>query len=122
MIKIIPISVGELIDKITILEIKKERITNSNQLKNVNRELDLLSPLDLENIVNTSIYRELKTVNESLWDIEDQLRKYESIKKFDDDFIQAARSVYKLNDQRAEIKRKINLENGSELIEEKSYE
>jgi hypothetical protein len=122
MIKYIPVSVGELIDKISILEIKQKHIKNKTQLKNVNHELSMLLLLDTENIVNSLIYKELKTVNESLWDIEDRLRKYESIEKFDGEFITAARNVYKLNDQRAAIKRQINIQYESELIEEKSYD
>ena len=116
------VSIGEYIDKITILQIKQQRINNEQQLINVNRELELLLPLDSESIVGTDLYASLKTVNEQLWDIEDRIRVKEKCQEFDDEFVSLARSVYKMNDQRAEIKRQINLQYASELIEEKSYE
>lgn len=122
MSKNVNVSVGEYIDKITILQIKQQKIINKQQLINVNRELDLLLPLDSESIVGTDLYISLKTVNEQLWDIEDRIRLKEKQQEFDEEFISIARSVYKLNDQRAEIKRQINLQYASELIEEKSYE
>jgi len=121
----IPISVGELIDKLTILEIKSERIVRAGQLANVHRELErltriwensALSDQDIE-----SARKELKSVNESLWEIEDKIRLKEIDGAFDEAFIELARSVYVQNDRRAAIKRRINLETGSELVEEKSY-
>lgn len=122
MSKHVTVSIGEYIDKITILQIKQQKIINKQQLINVNRELDLLLPLDSESIVGTDLYISLKTVNEQLWDIEDRIRLKEKQQEFDEEFISIARSVYKLNDQRADIKRQINLQYASELIEEKSYE
>lgn len=122
MSKHVTVSIGEYIDKITILQIKQKKIRNREQLNNVNRELNLLLPLDSEAIVGTKLYNNLKTINEQLWDIEDRIRIKEKQLAFDDEFISLARSVYKLNDQRADIKRQINLQYASELIEEKSYE
>ena len=122
-----PVSPGELIDKITILEIKQERIKDVDKVKNVNLELELL-----ESLWNGSVYQssalvvikraELKFINEELWVIEDDLRLKESKAEFDRDFIELARSVYLTNDRRASVKREINLEVGSKLIEEKSYQ
>ncbi len=121
-----PVSPGELIDKITILEIKQERIKDVDKVKNVNLELELL-----ESLWDGSVYQssalvvkkraELKSINEELWVIEDDLRLKESKAEFDQDFIELARSVYLTNDRRASVKREINLEVGSKLIEEKSY-
>lgn len=122
MSKTVNVSVGEYLDKITILQIKQEKINNKEQLVNVNRELDLLLSLDDESIVGTELYTSLKNINEQLWDIEDRIRVKEKHQHFDDEFISIARSVYKLNDQRAAIKRQINVQYASELIEEKSYE
>tara|TARA_B100001250_G_scaffold390177_1_gene389914 strand:- start:586 stop:987 length:402 start_codon:yes stop_codon:yes gene_type:complete len=118
----IPISLGELIDKITILEIKTAHMTNL-KLKNVKKELKILKCiLEDKNLqVDTNLINNLKEVNNNLWNIEDSIRKKESIQKFDKDFIQLARSVYKENDKRASIKKEINLKYNSELVEEKSY-
>ena len=122
----IPVSVGELIDKFTILEIKLERIKDKEKIKNVEKEY-----IELKNIENdlkkTKDYEEkyfskLKQVNIQLWNIEDEIRIFEKNKNFDDNFLKLARSVYKLNDERSVLKRKINLEYGSEYIEEKDYE
>jgi len=121
MVKHIPVSIGELIDKITILEIKQRNIANPEQLENVERELSMLLPLDTENIIGTDLWLELSTVNEKLWEVEDELRKLEQQNDFGGQFVTNARSVYKLNDQRAAIKRQINLKYGSSLIEEKQY-
>jgi hypothetical protein len=119
------ISVGEFLDKITILEIKSERIDDPAKLENIHKELNTLrktwtaSPFSQQDI--TVEIAELKTINEALWDIEDDIRDKESEAAFDDQFIQLARSVYVTNDQRAAVKRKINVKVGSELVEEKSY-
>ena len=123
----VPVSIGELIDKITILEIKTERIADSEKLANVHRELDALTAVwsDLERDVVPDIdapRARLKTVNEALWDIEDRIRRKEAAREFDDEFIELARSVYHTNDERSDIKKEINLAAGSELIEEKSYD
>jgi len=122
----VPVSYGELIDKITILEIKSERIKNAAKLANVRVELDLLNGTWQEDpAASTDIAAErdaLHRVNEALWDIEDRIRLKEKAKSFDTEFIELARSVYIRNDERAEIKRAINEKLGSTLVEEKSYE
>ena len=121
----IELSVGELLDKISILQIKAERINDSSKVKNINKELDVLmslwndSPYSGTNL--SPEINELKNINEALWDIEDKIRDKERNQLFDKDFIELARSVYFTNDKRAEIKRIINGKTGSELIEEKSY-
>jgi hypothetical protein len=122
MTKHIPISIGEYIDKITILELKLANIQNASQLQNVKKELDLLLNLDNDLIVGTEKYTKLKTINEQLWIVEEQLRIKETQQDFNKDFIELARSVYKLNDERAAIKKEINLMYNSELVEEKSYD
>jgi len=121
----IELSVGELLDKITILQIKSERIDDETKLENINKELNVLQSLwsaspYSENELDENI-SELKVVNEALWDIEDKIRDKEGEQVFDQGFIELARSVYVTNDKRAEIKRVINSKTGSELIEEKSY-
>ncbi len=121
----VEVSVGELLDKITILEIKSERITDPAKLANVNKELDVLrrtwagSPLS-NHAVADQIER-LKSVNQALWDIEDGIRRKEAAQQFDDEFIGLARSVYHQNDIRAAVKKEINALLGSELVEEKFY-
>jgi len=114
---LVDISKGELIDKITILEIKMERITNQERLVNVKYELDVLRQLEFE----TEHKPQLKKINEVIWDVEERLRKLEDLNTFDEEFIEKARMVYKFNDKRAEVKKQINLETGSDIIEEKSY-
>jgi hypothetical protein len=122
----VPISHGELIDKITILEIKSERIRDAGKLANVRVELDLLNDTwgaDPASRVDIASERAaLRRVNEALWDIEDRIRLKEKAKAFDDEFVELARSVYIRNDERAEIKHAINLKLGSTLVEEKSYQ
>ncbi|KAF0192007.1 MAG: hypothetical protein FD165_1341 [Gammaproteobacteria bacterium] len=119
------ISVGEFLDKVTILEIKAGRIHDPAKLRNVRNELDTLratwqaSPFSHRDIA-AEIAR-LKGINERLWVIEDDIRLKESQGAFDDEFIQLARSVYIINDERAAVKREINLKLGSALVEEKSY-
>lgn len=119
-------SPGEFLDKLTILEIKSERMTDPAKLANVRRELDLLratwaaSPLAARDV--TKLVADLKGVNESLWEIEDRIRLKEAARAFDAEFVELARSVYRTNDRRAAIKRDLNVALGSELIEEKSYE
>ena len=117
-----PISLGELIDKITILEIKIEHMTGE-KLKNVEKELNALK-LILKNeniIIDEKTIVRLRKVNKKLWDIEDQIRVKENNQIFDSEFIKLARSVYQENDKRAFIKKEINKFYGSEFIEEKSY-
>lgn len=121
----IGVSWGELVDKITILEIKSNKLTNETALENVKRELDLIYPKYLSKLNSIkaleSLKAELSSVNNELWVIEDQIREKERSKEFDKIFIELARSVYFKNDKRAEIKRKINVILNSEIIEEKSY-
>ncbi len=121
----IDISVGELLDKITILQIKSERIKNDAKLENINKELGILQAQWISsaykgNDLDKNV-KALKIVNEKLWDIEDQIRTKESQQCFDQEFIELARSVYFTNDERAEIKRELNSQTGSDLVEEKSY-
>ena len=124
MIKVV-LSVGELIDKITILQLKMKFIKNKEQLKNIRNELGTLKPLLKENNLETpkinELFAELYEINLELWKIEDKIREKERQSDFSDEFISLARSVYFTNDKRADIKKKINLISGSELIEEKSY-
>lgn len=123
-----PISWGELIDKITILEIKQREIKNSQALKNIHHELlsltEIATPI-LEEITLAAalslLKQELGEINQKLWIVEDDLRLIEETKEFNDHFIQLARSVYQLNDHRAKIKKKINVLLSSEFVEEKSY-
>ena len=116
---------GELIDKITILEIKMERITDPAKLRNVHVELETLAAARdqaLEKSAElTRLTADLKAVNEALWEIEDDIRDYERNRDFGPRFIELARSVYHQNDRRAVLKRQINELLGSKLIEEKSY-
>lgn len=121
-----PVSVGELIDKITILQIKQQRICDSAKLQHINRELEqLLQTVQAHQLMSdtlTQLMTELKNVNEALWVIEDEIRACEKAKDFSDTFIQLARDVYFTNDKRAELKRQINETTGSALCEVKSYE
>ena len=121
-----PISFGELIDKITILEIKSERISDPAKLANVRTEQNLLNvtwAAHTASAIDITVEREhLRAVNEALWDIEDRIRIKEKAKAFDSEFIELARSVYIRNDERAAAKRAINQRLGSTLVEEKSYE
>ena len=122
----VPVSVGEVLDKITILQIKLAHISDATKQANIQNELDALLPLVAGDAFTTDqmqgLMAELKSVNEALWDIEDDIREKEAAKSFDDEFIRLARAVYVTNDKRAEIKKQINLATGSALVEEKSYE
>jgi hypothetical protein len=124
MIVEVPTSVGELVDKITILEIKKENITDAIKQQNVKVELkllqDKLKSLDIPDLFEYAL--SLYSVNKQLWDIEDQIRNKERLKHFNNEFIQLARSVYYTNDERARLKKEINILVGSTLIEEKQYD
>lgn len=123
---LVPTSPGEFLDKLTILEIKSERMTDPAKLANVGRELGVLrttwaaSPLAARDVA--ALVAQLKQVNESLWEIEDRIRLKESARQFDADFIELARAVYRTNDRRAALKRQLNEALGSDLVEEKSYE
>jgi len=114
---LVDISKGELIDKITILEIKSERIEDEVKLKNINTELDILRKLEFP----TTHKATLKEINEIIWDVEERVRFLEDENNFGEEFIEQARMVYKYNDERARVKRAINVESGSHIIEEKSY-
>ena len=121
----VPISPGELIDKITILEIKAANISDVSKLANVKVELQLLqetwrtSPYASSNI--DAEWKQLRDVNKKLWDIEDDIRDKERQRKFDQEFIELARAVYINNDERAAVKKQINTKLGSKIVEEKSY-
>jgi len=121
----IEVSIGEFLDKLAILEIKDQRIQDATKLANVRRELQALraawtaSPHAATDI--RADYASLKAINERLWEIEDRIRAKEAAGRFDGEFVELARSVYRSNDERAAVKRRINLRFGSALIEEKSY-
>ena len=118
----IEISIGEIVDKLSILRIKKNNISDSEKLKNVTTEYDYLYSIVFDELkIEESDFYNLVLINEKLWDIEDKLRDKERDKSFDNDFIELARSVYFTNDKRAEIKKEINLKYGSLFVEEKSY-
>jgi len=121
----VPVSPGEVLDKITILEIKSERMDDPVKVANVRRELQLLLDTWRQSVEDDEtirrIHAELKSINESLWQIEDDIRDKELAREFDERFIELARSVYVTNDQRANAKKELNIYLGSEIIEEKSY-
>ncbi|WP_255720132.1 DUF6165 family protein [Oryzibacter oryziterrae] len=120
----VPVSWGEMIDKITILEIKAARMSDSAKVENVRKELDLLNGKlgpARGNAVVAGLTDKLRDVNAALWDIEDEIRDCEREQDFGPRFIALARSVYFTNDKRADLKREINLELSSGIVEEKSY-
>lgn len=117
----IPVSVGELIDKITILEIKLDKVKDENQKKNITKELKLLNKKLSKISYPPYEFEVLKSVNARLWEIEDLIRKEEKAGRFGEDFILYARMIYMYNDTRATIKREINEFTKSEIIEEKIY-
>lgn len=117
----IEVSNGEIVDKYTILLIKADKITDEKKLANIKNEASSLFVPISSIPVNVSDMTDLKRINRELWEVEDELRECEKQERFDDYFITLARSVYKLNDQRAAIKRRINIYTKSELTEEKSY-
>jgi primase-polymerase (primpol)-like protein len=120
------ISNGEILDKFSILSIKLSKIHDKNKLININNEINYLEPifLDIFNIGSEikTLYDNLKDINEKLWTIEDNIRTKEKLQQFDSEFIDLARQVYITNDERARIKKQINLKSKSYLIEEKSHE
>tara|TARA_B100001939_G_scaffold123295_1_gene106902 strand:+ start:3297 stop:3683 length:387 start_codon:yes stop_codon:yes gene_type:complete len=122
----IKISIGELVDKITILQIKKEMIVDDSKLKKVENELNhlqsTLATISQKNAKLDELMTQLKEINTKLWKIEDDIRLLEKEERFDNEFIELARSVYITNDKRFEIKNAINLEFSSEIAEVKSYE
>ncbi len=119
----IPVAVGELFDKISILEIKQERIADAKKLEHVNVELDLLRKIVNDNriLIDESLYVELKSVNERLWDTEDLIREKEEHENFDAEFVRLARADAIFNDKRFLVKKRINESCGSNVVEQKSY-
>ncbi|PKN03315.1 hypothetical protein CVU75_02890 [Candidatus Dependentiae bacterium HGW-Dependentiae-1] len=117
--------VAELLDKVTILEIKQKNITNAEKLKNITTELTILYTTLNEHVAQspqlTRLIDQLRTHNKKMWEIEDQIREKERVQEFDNGFIQLARDVYYTNDKRCAVKREINMLLGSRLIEEKKY-
>lgn len=121
----VEISDGELLDKISILQIKLERISDENKLVNIRTEYEALTEVGAKLLQDGQVfdlYNKVKEVNEILWDLEDDIRMKEKTKTFDQEFIHLAREIYKTNDRRAEVKKEINLLTGSLFVEEKSYE
>lgn len=127
----IEVSNGEIVDKLTILAIKLEQIKDKAKLKNVQTEYDELAPIvhgmydslnENDQVKMKGFHQDLQNINQTLWNIEDQIRIHESKKDFEDDFVELARSVYFTNDERADVKKYINVLTGSLLVEEKSYE
>lgn len=122
----VEVSTGELVDKLSILEIKLLNIKDKEKIKNVYKELETLNPyfqdlLDVYGLKIKNLYIKLSNINKMLWDIEDAIRDKERAEEFDEEFVELARSVYITNDQRAAVKKEINLLTKSELVEEKSY-
>ena len=122
---LVPVSPGELLDKITILRIKSARMSDAAKLANVRHELALLEQTWAAAVPAAASVAEeeraLQSVNERLWDVEDRLRDLEAAQRFDREFIELARAVYVTNDERAAIKKRVNARLGSKLVEEKSY-
>ena len=122
---LVPVSPSELLDKMTILEIKSERINDTKKEMNVRHELELLSKVWSDSVtedkVIANLRQQLKTINETLREIEDDIRSEEQQNRFGKEFIELARAVYITNDKRAQIKKDVNLYLGSEIFEEKSY-
>lgn len=117
----VQVSIGELFDKFTILQIKKEKITDTDKLSNVRNEYDLINEKILMIEIDPQLVKQLKNINLQLWDIEDKLRIKEKNKEFDSEFVELAREVYYTNDRRADIKKQINMSCGSLIVEEKQY-
>lgn len=118
----IEVSIGEVVDKWTILSIKFLNITDKDKLKNITKERNYLNMEISPEILHDPLTDQLLVVNQNLWDVEDRLRDCERNKVFDEHFVQLARSVYILNDKRAHIKKEINIKYGSDFVEEKSYQ
>ncbi|MCD6585551.1 MAG: hypothetical protein J7K96_07310 [Desulfobacteraceae bacterium] len=119
----VEVSIGELVDKVSILSIKRRKIKNAEKLKNIQKEYDILvKAMDAEGIdVTSDEFTRLEAINLKLWDIEDRIRLKEAAHAFDNEFIELARSVYFINDDRSVVKKEINLKFGSDLVEEKEY-
>ena len=118
----VEVSIGELLDKISILAIKLDKVEDKDKLKNIQKEFISLTSQVSSSMYLDKLYMRLCQVNQKLWNVEDKLRDYERLNNFNEDFINLARSVYKLNDERARIKKEVNVKYGSEIIEEKSYQ
>lgn len=120
----VPVSIGELIDKLSILQVKKNKISNEEKLLLVNNEFELLHKLSFEYLETTeidSLYLQLCDINEKLWDVEDKLRVIETEKRFEGEFVELARKVYFTNDERFRLKNEINLITNSAIREVKEY-
>jgi len=118
----VEVSIGELLDKISILAIKLDKVEDKDKLKNIQKEFISLTSQVSSSMYLDKLYMRLCQVNQKLWNVEDKLRDHERLNNFNEDFINLARSVYKLNDERARIKKEVNVKYGSEIIEEKSYQ
>lgn len=120
----VPVSIGELIDKLSILQVKRLKVSNESKLEFINKEYDLLYDMSVEFLQRkdiSEVYDDLVNVNTKLWEVEDELRVIESTKNFDDTFIELARQVYYTNDDRFRLKDKINNLTNSEVREQKDY-
>ena len=119
----IEVSIGEIVDKLSILQIKLENITDEGKLANVRKEFNYLYDIVFKDLkIQLDDYQRLLDINKQLWDIEDDIRDEERAKRFEDKFIELARAVYVTNDERSRIKKDINLKYGSDFVEEKSYQ
>ena len=118
----IEVSIAEILDKMSILEIKMDKIKDETKLVNIRKEYNYLKDISQQLSFNIENYNELLKINKKLWDIEDNIRDKERNKVFDKEFIELARSVYFTNDKRCEIKKQININSNSNFIEEKSYQ
>jgi len=119
----IEVSIGEIVDKLSILQIKLENITDEGKLVNVKKEFNYLYDIVFKDLkMQLDDYQRLLNINKQLWDIEDDIRDEERAKRFEDKFIELARAVYVTNDERSRIKKDINVKYGSDFVEEKSYQ
>ncbi|MDC3250377.1 DUF6165 family protein [bacterium] len=119
----IEVSIGEIVDKLSILQIKLENITDEAKLVNIKKEFDYLYNIVFKDLkIQLDDYQRLLNINKQLWDIEDDIRDEERAKRFEDKFIELARAVYVTNDERSRIKKDINIKYGSDFVEEKSYQ
>jgi len=119
----IEVSIGEIVDKLSILQIKLENITDEAKLVNIKKEFDYLYNIVFKDLkMQLDDYQRLLNINKQLWGIEDDIRDEERAKRFEDKFIELARAVYVTNDERSRIKKDINIKYGSDFVEEKSYQ
>ena len=119
----IEVSIGEIVDKLSILQIKLENITDEDKLVNIKKEFNYLYNIVFKDLqIQLDDYQRLLNINKQLWDIEDDIRDEERAKRFEDRFIELARAVYVTNDERSRIKKDINIKYGSDFVEEKSYQ